>query len=109
MQRAMELGIDLIASLRDRIGNPSARVDAPVFDWQGLHSRLTAAYAARRVLADGDSRGVTPTGGFAEWKVQHAEAKASRGVNRSDSTDRKAAAGIKDGIAGQVNAGGRGQ
>jgi hypothetical protein len=109
MQRVMELGIDLIASLRDRIGSPLSQADAPVFDWAGLHARLAAGHAARRQLCESDSQVRILAGGFADWKALHDEAKASRDVNRTDSTDRKAAAGIKDGIAGQVNAGGRGQ
>ena len=106
----MEIGSQLIASLRDRLGSGGSACVADQFDWAGLHARLAAAHAARRALRDGGTAGVLLSGSFADWSrvaVQSGD-YASHGINPMSSADGKIPAGIGCGSAGQPVAGGRG-
>ena len=107
----MEIGNDLMASLRSQLGT---RPDAPAstaLDWAGLHARLSAAHAARLALGADESRRAIYSGAFTDWAgvaVKCGE-NASRGVNPMSSTDGKLLAGIEGVSAGQPDVGDRGQ
>ena len=62
----MEFGLDLIGSLRDRLGaaGSSAGADAPLLDWPSLHARLTAAYDVRRELMRSPNGSLQSQGSF---------------------------------------------
>lgn len=105
----MEIAIDLMASLRDRVESASGNAVDGAIDWSALHDRLVAGHALRRELARTDSRAPIQTGGFALWAASaHAPSNASRVVNRTDLADGKEPAGIEVGIAELFNDGGRG-
>lgn len=107
----MEFGIDLMASLRGQIGTrPDASASA-VFDWSGLHARLSAAHATRLALAEGLARPAVYSGSFKDWARVAAPSgdNASHGVNPMSSTDGKLLAGIEGVSAGQPDVGDRGQ
>ena len=106
----MEIGIDLLASLRSRLepaGNASV---AAGFDWDGLHARLVAGHAARRALAAGGTGPVVISGSFTDWSrvAEQSGGNASCGINPMSSADGKIPAGIDGDSAGQPDAGGRG-
>lgn len=110
----MEFANDLMAALRDRTRSGDATSESagssPVFDWSGLHARLSAAHAVRQLLAHGDSRPILLGGGFSDWPVAGCDrVKQSLGVNLNNSTDGKAPHGIGTDTAGQVHISGRGQ
>ncbi len=106
----MEFAKDLMSALRDRVSPVAEGAGSTGFDWSGLHARLVAAHAARAELARGDSRAVLLDGGFADFAlVGGSGTNPSHRVNPADSTDGKGPDGIDGSIAGQHQAGGRGQ
>lgn len=107
----MEIGNDLMASLRSQIGSGPDATASAAFDWAGLHARLTAAHAAHRALDADNRRPAVFSGSFMDWsRVATASGgNASHGVNPMSSTDGKLLAGIEGVSAGQPDAGGRGQ
>ncbi len=62
----MEFGLDLIGSLRDRLGKTGIGDggDAALLDWPALHARLTAAYDVRRELMRSLNGGPHSQGSF---------------------------------------------
>ena len=104
----MEFGLDLIGSLRDRVGANSRRGtsgdghDAPPLDWPGLHARLTAAYDARRALLDQAIGRSDALGSFdRRTAARISEASyASYLVNPTDLADCKVQSCIEADIAG---------
>ncbi|WP_374530544.1 hypothetical protein [Novosphingobium sp.] len=108
----MEIAIDLMSGLRARTA-PNLRdarsgAESSVLDWHGLHGRLAAAHAARRILQADDSRFPVLAGGFANWEVLRSSHYASRAVNPIDLADGKIPAGIDGATAGELSACGRG-
>ena len=105
----MEIGSDLMASLRERLEPPRNHAVSADFDWSGLHARLVASHAARRELGARGGR-VLLSGSFTDWSrvAEQSGADASFGVNLMSSADGKIPAGIEGAIAGQPVAGGRG-
>jgi hypothetical protein len=89
----MEIGFDLLAELKGRLASGRDIAESHGPDWPGLHARLSAAHAARRVLA---SFATASSGLF-------------QGVNLTDSTDGKSPAGIEAPVARDNMTGDRGQ
>ncbi len=106
----MEFANDLLASLRGRVQAPLGGSAMPGFEWFGLHARLAAAHAAHGEFARSESLRLAPAGGFAQWRGPSLETgKELPGVNRTDSADGKAPAGMESVDAGKPGAGGRGK
>ena len=102
----MEIGRDIIGSLRERLGSGGTPASEPLLDWHGLHARLAAAHAARRVFA---VPGVTG-GSFlldAAETLDHVP-NPSRAVNPNVSADGKAPACIAADDADDTALGDRG-
>jgi len=109
MTSAMEFANDLLASLRGRVLAPPGGGATPGFDWFGLHSRLSAAHAARREIGRGESLRPAVAGGFAQWRGPVPTTGNSLPVvNPTDSADGKAPAGMENVVTGEPGAGGRG-
>jgi hypothetical protein len=96
----MEIGFDLLAELKGRLASGRDIAESHGPDWPGLHARLSAAHAARRVLASV----ARPAGSFAT-----ASSGLFQGVNLTDSTDGKSPAGIEAPVARDNMTGDRGQ
>jgi hypothetical protein len=110
MTAAMEFANDLLASLRGKVQGAPGGAVTPGFDWSGLHARMAAAHAARGEIARIESPRPGTAGSFAAWRsAPAATGKMLPGVNRTDSADGKALAGMDSLIAGDSGAGGRGQ
>jgi hypothetical protein len=110
MTANMEFANDLLAGLRGKVQAAPAGAQTPGFDWPGLHARLTAAHAARYEISKNESPRAAPAGGFAQWcGIAASPGKSLPDVNRTDSADGKAPAGMESAIAGSSGAGGRGQ
>ena len=107
----MEFANDLMIAPRGGPHTGSAGAEPQgLFDWSGLHARLSAAHALRQELANNDSRGILLDGAFSDWALPASgRLKQTRGVNLKDSTDRKAPMRMDDGTAGQVHASAREQ
>ena len=110
----MEIGNDLLASLRGQrnatLGRAEGAAFGAGFDWAGLHARCAAAHAARLAMQYGLADGGFPSGGFGDWtRVASVSANhASRAVNRTDLTDGKVPARIDGSVASDAVVGGRG-
>lgn len=110
MTAAMEFANDLLAGLRGKVHGTPAGAVTHGFDWFGLHARMAAAHAARGEIARGESPPCSAAGSFAAWRSPAAAlGKALPDVNRTDSADGKAPAGMESVSAGNSGAGGRGQ
>jgi hypothetical protein len=109
MTADMEFANDLLAGLRGKVHPPSGGSVTAGFDWPGLHARLAAGHAARAELARGESPPAAASGSFAAWQTASVSSgKSLPGVNRTDSADGKAPAGIDGEVAGIAIACGRG-
>ena len=110
----MEIGNDLLASLREQRGASHGTAGGPassaVFDWVGLRARCAAAHAARLAMQHGVAEGAFPSGGFGDWTRVASVSRnhASRVVNRTDLTDGKVPARIDGLVASDAVVGGRG-
>jgi hypothetical protein len=110
MTAAMEFASNLLAGLRGTVHAPRTGSVTPGFDWSGLHSRFAAGHAARAELARGESPPGAAAGSFAAWRgAGVSSGQALPGVNRTDSADGKAPAGMNSVIAGKSGAGDRGK
>ena len=110
----MDMGFALHGQFAGHRSESVADFATSGFDWHGLHSRLTAAHAARRsILAsaewparqgsfDGEAAAV-----LAEHEIQLSA--PSSAVNPTDLADGKETAGIAEHIAGPTSSGGRGK
>jgi NAD(P)H-dependent flavin oxidoreductase YrpB (nitropropane dioxygenase family) len=109
MTTTMEFANDLLAGLRSRVHSSFGDSETRGFDWPGLHARLAAAHAARVELSRFESPSVALAGSFAAWRAAPASTgKILPGVNRTDSADGKATAGMDGVVAPEPGAGGRG-
>ncbi len=96
----MQIGLDLVASLRERHGNDQEAPQSGVgLEWPVLRARLAAAHAARRELLRVASLTSAPAGGFANWQGigMGNENLPSHAVNPTDLGDGKVTAG-KNGV-----------
>jgi hypothetical protein len=106
----MEFANDLLAGLRGKVQAPAQGSVTPAFDWPGLRARLAAGHAARAELSRAESPLAGAAGGFAAWRATGVSTgKKLPGVNRTDSANGKAPAGMDSHIAANSGAGGRGQ
>lgn len=106
----MEIGNDLLASLRSQCDPSFGKAEGVGFDWAGLRARCVAAHAARQAMQHGLADGAFPSGGFGDW-VRVASVPrnhASRVVNRTDLTDGKVPTRIEGAVARDAVVGGRG-
>lgn len=112
----MEIGNDLLASLRGQLDAPGGTSAGLAFDWAGLRARCAAAHAARQAMqhgldsSQGQADGAFPSGGFGDWTRVASVSRnhASRVVNRTDLTDGKVPARIDGPVASDAVVGGRG-
>jgi hypothetical protein len=106
----MEFANDLLAGLRGKVHSPLGGSVTLGFDWPGLRARLAAGHAARAELSRAESPRMAACGSFAAWRsADVSPGKELPDVNRIDSADGKAPAGIERVIAGNPGAGDRGQ
>lgn len=86
----MEVGSDLMSSLRQRLGFVPAGTGEGQPEWAGLVARFSASHAARRVL-EGHEAGY-PGGDFTQWRASTAAGSVSEKptVNPTDLKDGKA-------------------
>jgi len=82
----MEIGNDLIASLRSRLGHSVSDDSDARPDWSALQARYAAAHAMRRELLAGLADRGAAGGSFGRFAAlsQQAGGIAQRGVNRTD-------------------------
>lgn len=93
----MELGIDLMEQLRERVAGGLGDASPARPDWPALHARFAAGHAARAELAH-----LLPAGGSFAERISFPR------VNPTDSTNHKSPFGIEGTVAGTDKAGGRG-
>lgn len=105
----MELGTNLMNSLRTRIAAPGRAAESGAIDWFSLQTRLVAGHAARQALVRAESLSRLRTGAFAQWADLHATGEwGAPVVNPNDLADRKGAAGKGGHVADHVARGDRG-
>jgi hypothetical protein len=103
----MELGFETFLGRNRRIAVGAA---GHPLDWSGLHARLAAAHAARRMLLAESSVGSVGGGSFDSRTAEAIFAfdEALSAVNLTDSADGKSVAGNEMGVAAALVPGGRG-
>lgn len=91
----MEIGKDLLISLRDQVRSPAHVAGAGRCDWAVLRARLHAAHAVGGALIAGASGKPRAAGAFASLlpDASKVRTQASRDVNRTDLADDKARGG----------------
>lgn len=102
----MDIGHDMIAGLRARIGGRIADGTMPSPDWPGLHARFAAAHAARRELLVA-MQGRGPRSASFDPAVVAVMAQ-SQAVNLDDSADGKDRAPTDSARVGTGKTGDRG-
>ena len=106
----MEIGNDLLASLRNQLDPARGLADAVALDWAALRARCVAGHAARQALQVEPAIGAFPSGGFGDWTRVASTSRnhASRVVNRTDLADGKFPARNGGAVASEAVVGGRG-
>lgn len=106
----MEIGNDLLASLRGQLDPTRGLADAAALDWAALRARCVAGHATRLALQEVPASGAFPSGGFGDWTrvASGFRNHASRVVNRTDLADGKFPARNGGAVASDAVVGGRG-